>query len=108
MMRLILSTDGANRRFNFEKSSQFFIRTHNVTLSIVAVRARSFAPPIQELRRSPNSNPASLRLLAMISQYFIGRERLLAYISSRHLRGFDRAIRVWEPVQSAHTSQLRV
>jgi hypothetical protein len=29
------------RRFEFEKSSQFFIRVHNETLSVVAVRIRN-------------------------------------------------------------------
>ena len=30
-----------NRSFQFQKRSQFFIRTHNVTLSVVAVRVHN-------------------------------------------------------------------
>jgi hypothetical protein len=29
---------GSNRRFKFQKSSQLFLRTHNETLSVVAMR----------------------------------------------------------------------
>jgi hypothetical protein len=32
---------GSNRRFEFEKRRQLFIRVHNVTLSVVAVRVRN-------------------------------------------------------------------
>jgi hypothetical protein len=35
---LILSTDSTNRRFEFHKRGQLFIRTHNETLSVIAVR----------------------------------------------------------------------
>jgi hypothetical protein len=34
---LILWTDGANRRFQFNKRRQLFIRTHNETLPVVAM-----------------------------------------------------------------------
>jgi hypothetical protein len=49
----------ANRRFQFHKCSQLFIRTHNETLSIVAVRVcnRSVARWNQSLPRNPNSIP---------------------------------------------------
>jgi hypothetical protein len=35
---LILRSDGANRRFEFDKRRQFFIRSHNETLSVAAIR----------------------------------------------------------------------
>ena len=35
---LILWTDGANRRFEFHKRSQPFLRVHNETLSVAAIR----------------------------------------------------------------------
>ena len=35
---LILSSDGSNRRFEFEKSDQPFIRTHNEPFTVIAVR----------------------------------------------------------------------
>jgi hypothetical protein len=41
MHRLDFSTDGSNCRFQFDKRSQFFIRTHNETLSVVAVRVNN-------------------------------------------------------------------
>jgi hypothetical protein len=48
-----------NRPFQFQKRSQLFIRTHNETLSVVAMcapQSRSFARWNQWLRRSPNSS----------------------------------------------------
>ena len=50
---------GANRRSQFKKRGQLFIRVHNETLSVVAMRinqSRLFARWNQSLRRSPNSN----------------------------------------------------
>jgi len=38
---LILWTDGASGRFEFDKRSQLFIRTHNETLSVIAMRVRN-------------------------------------------------------------------
>ena len=38
MVVLMLTSNGANRRFEFQKRSQLFIRTHDETLSVVAVR----------------------------------------------------------------------
>jgi hypothetical protein len=35
---LILRSDGPNRRFEFQKRSQLFIRSHNETLSVIAMR----------------------------------------------------------------------
>ena len=34
---LLYALDGTNRRFEFHKRSQLFIRTHNETLAIVAM-----------------------------------------------------------------------
>ena len=56
---MILWTDGANRRFEFDEGSQLFIRTHNETLSIARAvfvsNSRLFARWNQSRRRSPNS-----------------------------------------------------
>jgi len=38
MIRLILWTDDANRRFKFDKRRQLLIGAHNETFSVVAVR----------------------------------------------------------------------
>jgi hypothetical protein len=35
------SPAGANRRFEFQKRSQYFIDTHNETLSVAAVRVNN-------------------------------------------------------------------
>jgi hypothetical protein len=48
----------ASRRFQFQKRSQDFIRTHNETLSIVAMcvqQSRLFALQNPRLKPSPNS-----------------------------------------------------
>jgi hypothetical protein len=39
---LILRTDGANRRFEFEKRAQLFIGVRNETLSVAAMRVSNF------------------------------------------------------------------
>jgi hypothetical protein len=79
---LILWTDGANHRFEFHKSSQLFIRTHDEALSVVAMR-------VSNEDRSPigihgcdaaQLQPARLSLSAMISQYFICGDSNLAMI----------------------------
>jgi hypothetical protein len=41
MVVLMLTTNGANRRFQFQKRGQLFIGVHNETLSVVAVCVRS-------------------------------------------------------------------
>jgi hypothetical protein len=49
-------------RFEFKKRRQLFIRSHNETLSVVAMRVNNpdwFAPWNQSLKRSPNSNRLS-------------------------------------------------
>jgi len=51
-------TEQLNRRFQFHKSRQLFISTHNETLSVIAVlhpQSRLFAPRNPKLTRSPNS-----------------------------------------------------
>jgi hypothetical protein len=56
-MRLNVRCGGANRRFEFHKSGQF-IRVHNETLSVVAVRVSNEESCDRwnlRLRRSPNS-----------------------------------------------------
>jgi hypothetical protein len=63
-----------NRRFEFHKRSQFFIGTHNQTLSVAAMRignedCSSFA--IYSCNTA-QLQPALLRLSAIISQYFTG------------------------------------
>src|ERR1044071_6281116 len=48
-----------NHPFQFQKRSQYFIRAHNQTLSVVTVsvrQARAFAHERPLLRVSPNSN----------------------------------------------------
>jgi hypothetical protein len=69
---LILWTSGANRRFQFHKRRQLHSLAQRTAVHRRDVRqqSRSFARWNQSLRRSPNSNPALLRLSAMISQYF--------------------------------------
>jgi hypothetical protein len=48
---------GKDRRFQFKKSRQFFIRVHNETLSVVAVRVgNKDRSPVGIKGRSPNSN----------------------------------------------------
>jgi hypothetical protein len=64
---------GANRRFQFHKRGQFFVRMHNELLSVVPMRIsypERSPVGINTLRRSPNSQPRLLRLRAIISQYF--------------------------------------
>jgi hypothetical protein len=48
----------ADRRFQFHKCSQLFIRSHNETLSVVAMRVHNEDCSLVRirLRRSPNSN----------------------------------------------------
>ncbi len=49
----------ANRRLQFYKRSQLFLRVHNETLSVAAMRVkqrRLFSRWNPRLRRSPNSN----------------------------------------------------
>jgi hypothetical protein len=60
-----------NRRFKFNKSSQLFIRMHNETLSIVAMRAcnKDRSPVGIHCCDTAQLLPALLRLSAMISQY---------------------------------------
>jgi len=61
---------GTNRPFQFQKRSQLFIRTHNETLCVVAMRVcnpdRSPLESIAETQRQ--LQPALLRLSAVISQ----------------------------------------
>src|SRR5436190_9401502 len=49
-----------NHRFEFQKSLQQFIRTHNETVSVVMMhpQSRSFVRWSQSLRRSPQLTPA--------------------------------------------------
>jgi len=57
-----MSIARANCRFEFEKRSQLFVRAHNETLSVAAVRIdkqRWFARWNRSLRCSPNSNQLS-------------------------------------------------
>jgi len=57
-------------RFKFEKRRQLLIRTHNETLSIVAMRVSKIVrPPESTAETQPQLNAALLRLSAMISQY---------------------------------------
>src|SRR5437762_10333985 len=62
-----------NCRFEFQKRSQFFIRTHNQTLSVVTMCVcNPDSSPIRNQRLRGNQlQPALLRLSAIISQYFI-------------------------------------
>jgi hypothetical protein len=65
----------ANRRFQFQKRGQLFIRVHNETLSIAAMCVgdpdRSASQSIADAQ--PQLQPALLRLSAIISQYRIWR-----------------------------------
>jgi hypothetical protein len=70
-------------RFEFQKCSQLFIRTHNETLSVAAIsvsKSRSFARANPTAVAQPHVQPDLLRLSAMISQYFTRR------IGQRHER----------------------
>jgi hypothetical protein len=58
-------------RFEFQKRSQLFIRTHNETLSIVAMRVQIVGSQESRTERQPQLHPALLRLSAIISQYFM-------------------------------------
>src|ERR1700720_2561345 len=58
-------------RFEFQKRSQRFIRTHNETLSIVAMRVQIVGPQESIAETQPQLQPALLRLSAMSSRYFI-------------------------------------
>jgi len=69
----IKSPQARSRRFQLQKCSQLFIRTHNETLSAAAMRVSNpdRSPlRIKGLTRSPQLQPALLRLSAMISQDF--------------------------------------
>ena len=60
MVVLMLTSNGANRRFEFQKPSKLFIRTHDETLSVAAMRVcNPDRSPVdnQSLRRSPSSDP---------------------------------------------------
>jgi len=57
----------ASRRFEFQKSRQLFIRVHNESLSVVAMRVSNpDCSPVgnQSLRRSPQLQPALLRVVS--------------------------------------------
>jgi hypothetical protein len=60
----------ANCRFQFHKRSQLFIRTHNETLSVIAmsVSNKDHSPLQSTADTQPELQPALLRLSAMISQ----------------------------------------
>jgi len=56
---LILRSDGANHRFEFDKRRQFFICARNETLPIIAVRIRNEDRSLVEIHgcgAAPNSN----------------------------------------------------
>jgi hypothetical protein len=60
-----------NRRFKFHKCRQLLIRTHNETLSVVAVCvSNQIVRPLESIAESqPQLQPALLRLPAMISLF---------------------------------------
>jgi hypothetical protein len=72
---------GSNRRFQLNKCSQLFIRVHNETLSIVAMRVCTKDRSLARVHScdAAQLQPALLRLSAMISQYFTA-----APCSTRH------------------------
>jgi hypothetical protein len=61
-----------NRRFEFHKSRQLFIRAHNETLSSTRCASTiQIVRPLESIAATqPQLQPALLRLSAMISQYF--------------------------------------
>jgi len=61
---------GANRRFQFHKRSQLFIRTHNEAFSVVAVCVSNEdrSPWASTVATQPQLQPSLLRLSAIISQ----------------------------------------
>ena len=63
----------ANRRFQFHKRGQLFIRMHNETLSVVAMRiSKSDCSTVESIAETQlQLQPALLRLSAMISEYFM-------------------------------------
>jgi hypothetical protein len=69
------SPPSANRRFQLHKCSQLFIRMHNETLSVAAMRVcdEDCSPVGINAETQPQLQPALLRLSAMISQYFTRR-----------------------------------
>src|SRR5258708_6254536 len=70
------SLERLNRRFKLQKRRQLFIRTHNETLSVVAM---CISNPYYSLlaghcQTQPQLQPDALSLSAIISQYFINAE----------------------------------
>jgi hypothetical protein len=61
-----------NRRFNFHKRSQLFIRVHNETLSVAAMCTGNEDRSSVAIHSCDTAQlqPALLRLSAIISQYF--------------------------------------
>jgi len=57
-----------NRRFQFQKRGQLFVRTHNKTLSIAAICVSNpnRPPPESIADTQPQVHPALLRLTALI------------------------------------------
>ena len=83
-----LWTDSANRRFEFNKRSQLFIRVYNEAFPVIRdarQQRRVFALRNSRLIRSPKLQPALLRLSAVISQYFICDDSDLVMIRA-HLK----------------------
>jgi hypothetical protein len=59
-----------NRRFEFQKRSQFFVGVHNETLPVAAMRVSNpVVRPLESMANTqPQLQPALLRLSAMICQ----------------------------------------
>jgi hypothetical protein len=75
-----------NRRFEFDKRSQQFIRTHYKTLSVVAVCVNNpdRSPENQSLRRNPNLQPVLLRISA--PSFLLASRSLLAITHQQRIR----------------------
>jgi hypothetical protein len=73
---LDLRLNGPNRRFQFRKSSQLFIRTHNEALTVAAMRVSNedCAPVAVYAETQPQLQSDLLRLSAVISQYLTRRD----------------------------------
>jgi len=65
-----LRLSGSNRRFEFHKRSQLFIRTHNKTLPLRCASTIQIVRPLESMAETqPQLQPALLRLSAVIRVY---------------------------------------
>jgi hypothetical protein len=82
----------ANRRFEFRKSHQLFIRTHDETVAVGACASATkiVRPPESTVETQPQLQPALLRLSAMISQYFTPTDSVSFSLYTAMMKGYAR------------------